>query len=163
MPVFCFSIFFFSTPCLYSANPKRVHSSFLDYPPVPVIKELSPHSKLILLYFSLGCCHWGSVTTFLLCLMLPAESCQKEALEGDCEQGWRGEGTCSSCLFPVCLTELPVPVNIAQEMLLHPHNWMHIEVFATVAETTASHNLRDTSSSQAGFPHLRSEFQLHWF
>lgn len=71
----------------------------------PVIKELSSHSKLTLLFSLMWCSHWDSTTTYLLCPLLFAKSCWKETLEGHCEQDWRGEGTCS-CFFLLALFNL---------------------------------------------------------
>lgn len=133
--------------------------SLLDYS--PVIKELSPQSKLTLLYSPLCCWHWASVITFLLRSLLAGKSCHREALEGDYEQSWRGNGTCSSCLLPVCFIELPVPVSITHGILLRPSSRMHIQVFLTLGGPTLSGILRDTSTRQALLPPPRYEFQLY--
>lgn len=62
----------YSLPSVFIAPPPKwyISLSLLGYFRGPVIKELSPHSKLTLLFSSLSCWHWGSATTFLLCSLL---------------------------------------------------------------------------------------------
>lgn len=97
----------YSLPFVFIAPTPRwyISLSLLIYSLRPVIKELSSHSKLTLLFSLMWCRHWDSTPTYLLCPLLSVKSCWKETLEGHCEQDRRGEGN-SSCFFLLALFNL---------------------------------------------------------
>lgn len=120
--------------CLYGTTSKIVHISFSPrLSTMPVIKELSPHSKLFLFVLEAV-----QLPTFLLCSLLPGKSCHEEALEGYYEQGWSRKGTCSSCFLPAyflfpLLNFWFLSLSLRGCLLTPAGCSLHIEVFPPLA------------------------------
>lgn len=144
---FCCSWFLFST--VFVAPTQKGHTSFslLDYSPVPIIKESSPHSKRPIF---IPLCVAGTGVPYppfrLACGSLLSLAKRRRQRETACKTG--GEmGPALPVRFLVALLNFRF-LSVSLSAILHPGRWIHVEVFPTLAgPTLLSRILRDSSSS----------------